>query len=425
MVEPRITRDRDNIETWADEHDTVPVREGDQIRLVRESELTANHERLDWETFHREVEEGDRVVTYHGGTGDREPFEVSNRGDVLDRVSSESADFDRDEAEQRLIEGETITGTITETTVVEETIVEKATVVSEVVDREVTEQNVVDVQLLDRECHTCSIVTEDADFDYAGAYGTDRFLTDDIRTSSIDAYPFDVSVEVTEDWAVTIEQHNRYTVETDITDVDVSETDQIETQDLDVEIDVDAVHQQLLDSDLVEVDADTREGEVVDTETYDMESEVTEDDVLTTYLTSRRQIQREISDRTRLTTEVIEGELLDREIIREEAVETDLTERDTGEAHTGEVRILPEESDEGKPVVTTSGNQIGVVMDVSDGVAYVDPDPSLTEKIMARLGVDEDEEYYPLREDRIERITDDKVLASTGEFDTELDESNR
>lgn len=428
MGDSRITRNRENIESWADEHDRVPIRDGDQIRLIRESELTADQERLDWDTFHQEVDADDHVVTYHGDTEDRDPFEVGHRDDVLDRVTSESDDLTRDEAEQRLIEGETITGTITETTVIEETIVEKTTIESEVVDREITEQSVVDVQLVDRECQSCNITAENADFDYADMGGTDRFLMDDTETGSItqyDEYPFDVSVDVREDWMVTIDQHERYTVETDITDVDVSETEQIEAQDLETRIDVDAIHQQLIDSGVIDIDADMREGEFVDTETYDIESEFTEDDILTTYLTSHRQLQREISDRTRLTTEVVEGELLDREIVSESAIDTDLSGHEMDGADAREFRVLPEESDEGKPVINASGDKLGEVADVNEGVAYVDPHPSLTKKILARLGAEEDDEYYQLRRDKIDHITDDEVVVSTGELDDELDEDNR
>ncbi|NHN58889.1 MULTISPECIES: hypothetical protein [Halorussus] len=447
MTERRISSDRNDIETWADEHDTVPVREGDQIRLVHEDEVTDDHERLDWNAFHREVDDTDRVVTYRGESEDRVPLEVSDRDTTLDTVVSDADELDREEAEERLLEGETITGTVTETTVVEETIVEETTLESEVVDRDTVERNVVDVELTDRECQTCDVVGEDAEFDYAGSYGTDRFLADDVETGSLeqyDEYPFDVTVDVREDWTVTIEEVDRYTVETRVTDVDVSETDEVADRDLEAQIDVDAVHQQLLEGDVVDVDADTREDAVVDTETYDIDSEFTDDDVLTTYLTSRRRFERELSDRTRLTTEVVDGELLDRDVVGERAVETGLVERgeyetDTGiegdtvvetetetvaETDTGaaveadeEIRVLPEESDEGKQVVDATGDEIGEVIDVNDNVAFVDPHPSLAEKVMSRLGVDEDEEYYRLREDRIERITDDEIVVATDELD--------
>jgi len=512
MAEPRITRDRDDIEAWADEHDAVPVREGDRVRLVPEENVTTDHERLDWDAFYREVDEGDHVVTYRGDVDDRKAFEVSNRDKALDRVVSGSDDLDREEAEQRLIEGETITGTVTETTVVEETIVEEATLDSEVVDRDVTDRNVVNVELLDRECQSCDVVGEDPDFDYAGTYGTDRFLTDDVAASSTDDatsgptadaktggtddvatggtddvttdgtedvttggtddvttgatdqyddYPFDVTVDVRENCAVTVDERERYSVATRLTDVDVTGTEEVEDRDLETEIDVDAVHQQLLTSDLVDVEPDVREDEVVDTETYDIESEFRDDDVLTTYLTSRRRFRREISERTRLTTEVVEGDLIDRETVSEEVVETALTEGDAeyetdtevrtdteygtdteSETDTGvdaadvdaanvdatdveDVRVVPQEEDEGKQVINADGDELGEVVDAEDGVAYVDPHPSLTEKIMARLGAEENEDYYRLREDRIDRITDNDVVVSTGVVGDDLDADRR
>lgn len=230
MTEPRITRDREDIQRWADERDAVPVREGDRVRLVRESDVSEPDERIDWDAFHREMDDEDRVVTYYGETEDRDPFEVGDRDSALDRAASESDGFDRAEAEKRLLEGETVTGTASETTAVE----------------------------TDTEAETAAVETD------------------------------------------------------------------------------------------TEVETDAEEG-----------------------------------------------------------------------------RILPEKRDEGKPVVYVSGNQIGEVIDVNDGAAFVDPHPSLAEKVMARLGVDEDEEYYRLHEDRIERITDDEVVISTGEFADEPAEDDR
>jgi hypothetical protein len=465
MADPRITNDRNDIETWADQHDAVPVREGDQTRLVPESEITGDHERLDWDEFHREVDEQNRAVTYHGETEGREPFEVHDREDAIERVTSE-ADLDREEAEQRLVEGETITGKITETTVVEETIVETATVESEVVDRETVEQNVVDVELLDRECRSCDVSAEGADTDYVGTYGSDRFLTDTVETGSdeqYDDYPFDVTVELREDWGVTIEQRDRYTVESRIMDVDATETDQVEGRDIEADIDLDAVHQQLLTSDDLDVHMDAREDEMRDTETYEIESEFTGDDVLTTNLTSRRRFRREISDRSRLTTQVVESELLDREMVSEEDLETGLVKRDATETdteveretmetdteveretvetdteverettvtdtevETGDaVRSTLDQTDEGKTVVNASGDEIGEIIDVDDGVAYVDAHPSLTERVMAKLGADENDDAYRLRDDKIDRVTDDEVVVTTGVVDDEFDETNR
>lgn len=72
------------------------------------------------------------------------------------------------------------------------------------------------------------------------------------------------------------------------------------------------------------------------------------------------------------------------------------------------------ESDEGKPVVNTSGDKIGRVVEVQAGTAHVDPDPGLTETIMSKLGWgDTDEETYRLETSTIEAVTDDEIRVET------------
>lgn len=68
------------------------------------------------------------------------------------------------------------------------------------------------------------------------------------------------------------------------------------------------------------------------------------------------------------------------------------------------------DADEGKAVIDSNGNQVGVVKSVEHGTAYVDPDPGITDKLMSKLGWgDSDEEDYPLQEARIETVTDDEI----------------
>ncbi|WIV68066.1 PRC-barrel domain containing protein [Natrialbaceae archaeon AArc-T1-2] len=66
--------------------------------------------------------------------------------------------------------------------------------------------------------------------------------------------------------------------------------------------------------------------------------------------------------------------------------------------------------DEGKRVLNTDGTAVGRIVDVEDGRGYVEPDPSLTDTIKAKLGWgDVSETAHPLDEGSIERITDDEV----------------
>ncbi|ADB62041.1 hypothetical protein Htur_3176 [Haloterrigena turkmenica DSM 5511] len=72
-------------------------------------------------------------------------------------------------------------------------------------------------------------------------------------------------------------------------------------------------------------------------------------------------------------------------------------------------RILTE-ADEGKRVLNTDGTEIGRLVDVHDGRGYVEPNPSLTDTIAAKLGWgSRSEEAHPLDEGSIAEITDDAV----------------
>ncbi|MFB6164346.1 MAG: hypothetical protein ABEJ31_04230 [Haloarculaceae archaeon] len=441
MARSDLTTDRDEIERWADERDAVPVREGDRVRLVPESAVTAEHDRLDWDDFHREV--GDDHVVQRFDEDERAEMEVTDRESALEQVTTEE-DIDRDEVEQRLIEGETITGTITETTVVEETIVEQATLESEVVDSRVVDRSITNLELLERTCDACDVV--DADLTGAWYDDTDRFLADpaDVQTGAEEAIaesPFDVTVQVEEDWAATIEERLQYTIETRVTDVDVTETETIDSQDLEAEIDIDDVHDRLRSGELIDFDAEA-EGGVIDSESYDMESEFSDDDTIVTTLTSARAFDREVTERRLLTTEVVASELLsidvDEDAMRTGDLDTagttvmdtdadadidvdaddDLAAADLDD-DLDDVRVMPDDDDVGKPVVVPTGDQVGMVTAVEDGVAYVDPHPGLTEKVSAALGWGgADEEDFVLDDDRIDRITNDAVRLS-GDFDAD------
>lgn len=67
------------------------------------------------------------------------------------------------------------------------------------------------------------------------------------------------------------------------------------------------------------------------------------------------------------------------------------------------------EEDEGKPVIA-GGQQIGTLVAVEAGQAYVDPDPSIAESLMAKLGWEEaDADTYPIDEDSVAAVTDDEI----------------
>lgn len=71
------------------------------------------------------------------------------------------------------------------------------------------------------------------------------------------------------------------------------------------------------------------------------------------------------------------------------------------------------EADEGKRVVTESGDEVGVISEVRSGTAYVDPDPNAFESIKSKLGWgDRDEDTYPLSGDDVTEVTEEKVRLS-------------
>ncbi|QCS40938.1 PRC-barrel domain containing protein [Natrinema versiforme] len=66
--------------------------------------------------------------------------------------------------------------------------------------------------------------------------------------------------------------------------------------------------------------------------------------------------------------------------------------------------------DGGKRVIDSNGTEIGVVLDVEDGTAYVDPNDEIGGELKTRLGWGPDTgSRYPLRNDAIGEITDEEI----------------
>lgn len=77
---------------------------------------------------------------------------------------------------------------------------------------------------------------------------------------------------------------------------------------------------------------------------------------------------------------------------------------------------MPEitEDDRAKRVVDDEGEAIGIVAEVKEGTAYVDPDPNIDTEVKSTLGWGDDERTtYPLRNDVIEEVTDDEIRLVT------------
>lgn len=69
------------------------------------------------------------------------------------------------------------------------------------------------------------------------------------------------------------------------------------------------------------------------------------------------------------------------------------------------------EDDEGKRIVDSDGNDIGIITEYRDGQAFVDPKPGISDLIMSRLGWGGlGEGNYVLDTSDVDTVTDAEVL---------------
>ena len=74
------------------------------------------------------------------------------------------------------------------------------------------------------------------------------------------------------------------------------------------------------------------------------------------------------------------------------------------------------DADQGKSVIDADDTKIRVVVEVRDGTAYVEPQPSLTEEFKAKLDwgdPEPDEDAYPIRDEWVEEVDDKEILLRT------------
>lgn len=76
-----------------------------------------------------------------------------------------------------------------------------------------------------------------------------------------------------------------------------------------------------------------------------------------------------------------------------------------------EPRVVPEPADEGKDVVGTDHRNVGTVTEVRGNTMYVDPNTTLTKRVVRRLDRDENRTTdFPVTSEFIERIDADEVV---------------
>ncbi|ELY75212.1 hypothetical protein [Natrinema gari] len=406
----RLTTDPERIRKWAEARDAVPVRirdsEGHGYSFARRDELGERHEEVTWDEFTERFEDDDLVFVYHEAepTGEEMGFfEIVERDRAFER-----ADLGRDELEDSLRRGETVTAEIVETQVVETEVVERDTIESEVIDTELVEREVVDSERLSRDIVDTEFVGDD----------TIEVVVDETRLD-------------------TIEEIERYIVESRVVDIDIEQDQEMERDVVETDIELESVQRSILESDVLRSSVtadDVLEREVI-------QSQRTEGDTVRSELIERRTVEEELDERRRLSYVFEELELLEAEIVGSEVIDgeiIDIEEYDrmeTGEMEAGAVgdestASLESETgvgstkepadaspielshhDQGKDVVDESGQQIGMVAEVEGQTAYIDPEPGLTDRLKARLdwGGHGDEDY-PVDSAQILEITDDEVV---------------
>ncbi|QSW98073.1 hypothetical protein [Haloterrigena alkaliphila] len=422
--ERRMTTDPERIKEWAEARDAVPVTVRDSEdhghSFARRDDLTDDHEEYTWDEFIDAFQDDDLVFIYHEDESTAEGlghFELVERERAFER-----ADLGRNELEDQLREGKTVTTEIVETQVVETEVVERDTIESEVVDTELAERHVVDSELLNREIVDTEFVTAD-----------------------------EIEVITEESRLDTIEEVERYTIESKVVDVDVDQHDELESEKIETGIELESVQRSILESDVVRTDVtadDVIEQGVI-------RSNRDEGDAVHSELIERRTIEEQIDERTRMIFTLEETELLDSEVIGTDVIEGEIIDVEeygeietiaeaggagagagmgtgteaTGEpdvevesgtgtstADTGDMggagRIELSEDDQGKDVVDETGEQIGIVAEVEGQTAYVDPEPGLTDRLKARMnwGGGHDDEDYPIEASEINEINNDEVI---------------
>ncbi|ELY70048.1 hypothetical protein [Natrinema versiforme] len=413
----RMTTDTERIREWAEARDAVPVRIQDSEdhghSFTRRDDLGESHEEYSWDEFEERFDDEDLVFVYH----EEEPtgeglgfFEVVEREQAFER-----ADLGRDELEESLKEGETVTTEIVETQVVETEVVETDTIESEVVDTDLVEREIVDSEIVEREI----VETE--------------FISDDMIEVTVDQTRLD-----------TIEEVERYVVESEVVDIDIEQDQEMESDVVETNIELESVQRSILDSDVVRSSVTT--DEVIEREV--IQSQRTEGATVQSELIERRLIEEELDEQLLLTYVLEESELIESEVVRSDMLEGDIidveeygaaetagmeteaggtmggeatasTATEAGTGTTDEAMDTPMDAsavelsrdDQGKAVLDESGQQIGMVAEVEDQTAYVDPEPGLTDRLKARLdwGSHGDDDY-PVESSQITEITDDEVV---------------
>jgi hypothetical protein len=452
------TTDHDTIRNWVEEHGSTAAQviepSGDNpgnLAIVPKDAEEESVREISWDEFFEIFEEENLAFVYQTNRDDpterwfckfvyreqeltEDVFDAESSGMTWSGGGQQSESLTGETAsevseaevvgESTLEEGEIAETEVTTSEVVEKEIVETDRIQSRVVASEIVEENTTDSSVIDRQLDHCEITNNDT-----------------------------VENEVLETRRVTNEIFEVHTVESKVVDSETVERDLSEG-----EAETGAADEPMVEDATADLeDSGLTHGTIVASEIVKSNLErgdLVEGDVLETEVVERRVLENEIEERILLRMEIATGEsiddrLVESEIVESEIVERDMTDRSSGTSTSDEefeseaedrdsgigaaemgadtetdtestssagsvgTAVNVTEDDEGKSVVDTYGDQIGIVAEVRDGTLYVDPDPGLTEKITSSLGWgDTDDDTYPVEADEIEKINDDEVTIS-------------
>lgn len=397
QISYNFTTDRQAVREWAERHDKVPVldpaSDGYNYHLVGQDHLGDAQKQRSWEEFFEAVDQDNKIFVYRdkkseGGVGE---YDLVDRSEAVKRAALADEDV-----VGALAEGETVTTEITETRIVETEVIETNTIESEILDKDVVQSDTIDRELQNR----------------------------DVRQSKFLNYET-VELEVEETWLITNDVTYRLLVESRVVDIHVESHEDAESEPLRANVDIEGVERTILDSDLVEtettnryINTDVIQSEFVDEKT--IESQLIEDQITQERVRERKWIRFTLAEADTIESEVIDATVVESEIVDGAFDEQTLTgetvespeDAEASDPTTGNHQTVTfTDDDRGKDVVDEDGEAMGMVTAVGEDTLYVNPNPSLTEKLMVRLGWGEtDEETYSIDEPQVRDITDDKII---------------
>lgn len=365
--------------------------------------------------------------------------------EIVETETIESEIIDTEVVDDEVVATQILTQDLTNCTLVDDETIEADLEVTETVTREVLEELTVESEVVDTDITERDTVEADdieATVDVEGVQRT--ILQSDLLGSRRDR---SVEREIIDSGAIESEFREEGVVHTklyrrSVVDDEVAETRRVRANIFEEEVmESETISSEIVDADIVEGNnleeirfVGVPEEEVMDRETIATEAEerhaatiegtTSGAEMETTDASARESdtmADTEAEVRETDTTGVDDTGTADThttaetETVGAEGDETTMGDVDTGEDERvldedEELRRMPTEDDRGKPVVDAEGERVGMVAKVEGNTMYVDPHPSLTDRLKARLDWgDVDDDAYPLTDESVDAITDDEV----------------